>query len=64
MKVTIIKTCAAGDLHLEAGETCDVSDAMAKDLIKFGRATEAIEAPSCPPKPKAKKKVATTNGSK
>ena len=61
MKVLITKTCSADGQHLESGQTCDVSDGAAKDLIKFGRAKEAATAPACPPKPKEKKKVETAD---
>jgi len=61
MKVLIAKTCSADGQHLENGQTYEVSDSAAKDLIKFGRATEAVEAPACPPKSTPKKpKVITT----
>ena len=59
MKVLITKTCSADGQHLESGQTFDVSDLAAKELIKVGRAKEAPTAPACPPKPKAKKKVET-----
>jgi len=55
MKISITKTCSADGQHLESGQTYDVSDEAAKELIKFGRAKEASSAPACPPKPKAKK---------
>ena len=55
MKVLITKTCSADGQHLESGQTFDVSDLAAKELIKVGRAKEAPTAPACPPKPKEKK---------
>jgi len=61
MKVLITKTCSADGQHLESGRTFDVSDVAAKELIKLGRAKEAIEVPAPAPKPKQKKKVETTD---
>tara|TARA_R100000808_G_C2014325_1_gene65470 strand:- start:27 stop:236 length:210 start_codon:yes stop_codon:yes gene_type:complete len=61
MKVLISKTCSADGQHLENGQTYEVSDSAAKDLIKFGRATEAVNAPATTPKTTPKKpKVITT----
>ena len=57
MKVLISKTCSADGQHLENGQTYEVSDSAAKDLIKFSRATEAANAPATTPK---KPKVITT----
>ena len=56
MNVLILKTCAAGNQHLEAGSTEEVSESIGKELIRMGRASKATEAPVCPPKQKAKPK--------
>tara|TARA_Y100001938_G_scaffold69392_1_gene96189 strand:- start:1099 stop:1293 length:195 start_codon:yes stop_codon:yes gene_type:complete len=61
MKVLITKTCSADGKHLENGQTYDLSDVAAKELIKLGRAKEAIEVPAPAPKPKPKKKVETAD---
>ena len=55
MDVLITRSTAVGGVHLEAGETHDLSDKDAVTLIGMGKAVEASEAPACPPKPKAKK---------
>ena len=58
MDVLITRSTAVGGVHLEAGETHDLSDKDAVTLINMGKAVEASEAPACPPtppKPKAKK---------
>ena len=61
MKVLITKTCSADGQHLESGQTFDVSDKAAKQLIALGSAKEAIEIPEPAPKPKPKKKIETTD---
>jgi hypothetical protein len=54
MEVLITRSTAVGGVHLEAGETHDLSDKDAVTLMN--KAVEAIEAPACPPTPpKAKK---------
>ena len=55
MDVLITRSTAVGGVHLEAGETHDLSDKDAVTLIHMGKAVEASEAPACPPKTKAKK---------
>ena len=55
MEVFITRSTAVGGVHLEAGETHDLSDKDAVTLINMGKAVEDSEAPACPPKPKAKK---------
>ena len=55
MDVLITRSTAVGGVHLEAGETHDLSDKDATTLINMGKAVDAAEAPACPPKPKAKK---------
>ena len=55
MDVLITRSTAVGGVHLEAGETHDLSDKDAVTLINMGKAVEASEAPACPPKTKAKK---------
>ena len=55
MEVLITRSTAVGGVHLEAGETHDLSDKDAVTLINMGKAVEASEAPACPPKTKAKK---------
>ena len=55
MDVLITRSTAVGGVHLEAGETYDLSDKDAVTLINMGKAVEASEAPACPPKTKAKK---------
>ena len=55
MEVFITRSTAVGGVHLEAGETHDLSDKDAVTLINMGKAVEASEAPACPPKTKAKK---------
>ena len=58
MEVFITRSTAVGGVHLEAGETHDLSDKDAVTLINMGKAVEASKAPACPPtppKPKAKK---------
>ena len=56
MEVLIKRSTAVGGVHLEAGETHDLSDKDAVTLIHMGKAVEASEAPACPPTPpKAKK---------
>ena len=58
MEVLITRSTAVGGVHLEAGETHDLSDKDAVTLINMGKAVDAAEAPACPPtppKPKAKK---------
>ena len=58
MEVFITRSTAVGGVHLEAGETHDLSDKDAVTLINMGKAVDAAEAPACPPtppKPKAKK---------
>ena len=56
MDVLITRSTAVGGVHLEAGETHDLSDKDAVTLINMGKAVEASEAPACPPTPpKAKK---------
>jgi len=56
MDVLITRSTAVGGVHLEAGETHDLSDKDAVTLMNMGKAVEASEAPACPPTPpKAKK---------
>ena len=56
MDVLITRSTAVGGVHLEAGETHDLSDKGAVTLMNMGKAVEASEAPGCPPTPpKAKK---------
>ena len=55
MEVLITRSTAVGGVHLEAGETHDLSDKDAVTLMNMGKAVEASEAPACPPKTKAKK---------
>ena len=55
MEVLITRSTAVGGVHLEAGETHDLSEKDAVTLINMGKAVEASEAPACPPKTKAKK---------
>ena len=55
MDVLITRSTAVGGVHLEAGETHDLSDKDAVTLMNMGKAVEASEAPACPPKTKAKK---------
>ena len=55
MDVLITRSTAVGGVHLEAGETHDLSDKDAATLINMGKAVDAAEAPACPPKTKAKK---------
>ena len=56
MEVFITRSTAVGGVHLEAGETHDLSDKDAATLINMGKAVDAAEAPACPPTPpKAKK---------
>ena len=55
MEVFITRSTAVGGVHLEAGETHDLSDKDAVTLMNMGKAVDAAEAPACPPKPKAKK---------
>ena len=56
MEVLITRSTAVGGVHLEAGETHDLSYKDAVTLIHMGKAVEASEAPACPPTPpKAKK---------
>ena len=55
MDVLITRSTAVGGVHLEAGETHDLSEKDAVTLINMGKAVDAAEAPACPPKPKAKK---------
>ena len=65
MKVQITRNVGVAGQHLGKGEIHDLPEADANFLIRQGKATEAIEAPACPPtKPKAKKpKVIEDNGS-
>jgi hypothetical protein len=64
MKVFLTRNTAVKGQHLGAGEVHEVTDADAAFLIRQGKATEAIEAPACPPiKPKVKKlRVVEDNG--
>ena len=58
MDVLITRSTAVGGVHLEAGETHDLSEKDAVTLISMGKAVDAADAPACPPtppKPKAKK---------
>ena len=58
MEVLITRSTAVGGVHLEAGETHDLSEKDAVTLISMGKAVDAADAPACPPtppKPKAKK---------
>ncbi|MAK37831.1 MAG: hypothetical protein CMC15_16855 [Flavobacteriaceae bacterium] len=58
MDVLITRSTAVGGVHLEAGETHDLSEKDAITLISMGKAVDAADAPACPPtppKPKAKK---------
>jgi len=56
MEVLITRSTAVGGVHLEAGETHDLSDKDAVTLMNMGKAVDAAEAPACPPTPpKAKK---------
>ena len=56
MDVLITRSTAVGGVHLEAGETHDLSEKDAVTLINMGKAVDAAEAPACPPTPpKAKK---------
>ena len=56
MEVLITRSTAVGGVHLEAGETHDLSDKDAVTLMNMGKAVEASKAPACPPTPpKAKK---------
>ena len=56
MDVLITRSTAVGGVHLEAGETHDLSEKDAVTLMNMGKAVEASEAPACPPTPpKAKK---------
>ena len=56
MEVLITRSTAVGGVHLEAGETHDLSEKDAATLINMGKAVDAAEAPACPPTPpKAKK---------
>ncbi len=65
MKVQITRNVGVAGQHLAQGEVHDLPEADATFLIRQGKATEATDAPACPPtKPKAKKsKVAIDNGS-
>tara|TARA_B100000287_G_scaffold269290_1_gene253406 strand:+ start:1027 stop:1221 length:195 start_codon:yes stop_codon:yes gene_type:complete len=62
MKVQITRNVGVSGQHLGKGEVHDLPEADATYLIRQGKATEAIEAPACPPKPKAKKPKVTTDG--
>ena len=58
MEVLITRSTAVGGVHLEVGETHDLSEKDAVTLISMGKAVDAADAPACPPtppKPKAKK---------
>ena len=58
MEVLITRSTAVGGVHLEAGETHDLSEKDAVTLVSMGKAVDAADAPACPPtppKPKAKK---------
>jgi len=61
MEVLITRSTAVGGVHLEEGETHDLSEKDAVTLISMGKAVDAADAPACPPtpptppKPKAKK---------
>ena len=58
MEVLITRSTAVGGVHLEAGETHDLSDKDATTLVAMGKAINSVDAPACPPtppKPKAKK---------
>jgi len=55
MDVLITRSTAVGGVHLEAGETHDLSEKDAVTLMNMGKAVDAAEAPACPPKTKAKK---------
>ena len=58
MDVLITRSTAVGGVHLEVGETHDLSEKDAVTLISMGKAVDAADAPACPPtppKPKAKK---------
>ena len=55
MDVLITRSTAVGGVHLEAGETHDLSEKDAVTLMNMGKAVEASEAHACPPKTKAKK---------
>ena len=48
MKVLITRSTAVGGVHLEAGETHDLSDKDALTLMNMGKATEAVEECSMP----------------
>ena len=65
MQVQITRNVGVAGQHLGKGEVHDLPEADANFLIRQGKATEAIEAPACPPvKPKPKKsKVVIDNGS-
>ena len=58
MEVLITRSTAVGGVHLEVGETHDLSEKDAVTLVSMGKAVDAADAPACPPtppKPKAKK---------
>ena len=58
MEVLITRSTAVGGVHLEAGETHDLSEKDALTLVNMGKAVNAANAPSCsptPPKAKTKK---------
>jgi hypothetical protein len=66
MKVQLTRNVGVKGQHLAKGELHDLPDTDAIFLIRQGKATEAIEAPACPPvNPKLKKsKVVIDDGSK
>ena len=71
MEVLITRSTAVGGVHLEAGETHDLSDKDAVTLLSMGKAVNSADAPTCPPIPpkiktasKAKKPKDLEDGSK
>ena len=71
MEVFITRSTAVGGVHLEAGETHDLSDKDAVTLMNMGKAVKATAAPACPPAPpkaktapKAKKSKDLEDGAK
>ena len=71
MEVLITRSTAVGGVHLEAGETHDLSDKDAVTLMNMGKAVKATAAPACPPTPpkaktapKAKKSKDLEDGAK
>ena len=57
MKVLIKRTCAAQGQHIEQGSTYELDSLVASDLIRMGRAVEALGEVK-PPARKAKANAA------